>query len=420
MKPLSECSLPDFLDELDASIVQANNEFERYCDSDDCVSLWGAYTAINSILGVVSPRPSPRASPRPGGSALSSPRGADGPTAVSPRGSDQRNSALAAEYVHEKENRKSIFTAYELIDGPVLKNKYESESLTYFEYLRALVRMRRRAAGESLVAESQPVNIDALMAGIVKHDIGNSGSSKGGKEDKDKNRFKEQGVKDAVRRATIRRFEADKKIQTGLLAFPSLVPPTLEAAARGASNSPRVSEEAPRTSAPSSSSAKTVHLLASTRPTTKATPSLARTSVDDTSLLTLNSLSLSHHTSKHLSELLQREKQPFPSGAADSVLPTDWFRYIQLYEDMCSVFSVLIWSVELGKTKNDNTQQKTRSAKNSPGTGERIRMAKRTTAVLSDFDINSMYGGASMAASDIMICTDDLYPLFRALLSARV
>lgn len=334
----------NIIDEIDEYIILTNKLFEKFKNVEDRITLWGMYTAINEIFSnkkkyVTNNNQSPRESPR-SAHRIGSPRS---PRADSPRKQNE-----------ELEKIEPIFSVYELLpldsktllhiqnNSNVTYNELEAETVSYFDYLKAVLKIKRRYEGDDIKGTSN--NSTNIILNIPTENTSNNlGNIPGVQNDSiNKNdiniddnitntssNLKEDFEADRVRRARIRKFQLNNHTNDKNV--------TIDKILMAKSNK--------------GNKFNGMLLPLNTNLGNSVEIKHDKKNQNITSSLTKNPIDIHENLkNKPLIEYMSSLSQlPFPMVPSSKVLPNQWFHTINFWE----LISEFITALEIGLTKID-------------------------------------------------------------------
>ena len=325
----------DIIDEIDEHIIITNKLFERFKTFDDRITLWGMYTAINDIFSKnkshvvnssLSPRESPRSAHRIGSPRLESPR----------------------KQIEQTEKSEPMFNVYELLpldsktllhiqnNSNVTYDELEAETVSYIDYLKAVLKVKRRYEGDdtnvvgnnSTITLNLPISNSISLSntsGLKKYDsiVKNESIID---DSPNTSNLKEDFEADRIRRARIRKFQLNNQTNDKNITIDKIL---MTKTNKGNKYS---------------STKSTMNPLQST----DGKNDKHKITIDS---LTKNPIDIKENLKNVplIEYMCTLSQLPFPMVPSCNVLPNQWFHTINFWE----LISEFITALEIGLTRID-------------------------------------------------------------------
>lgn len=333
-KTSSTDEICDIIDEIDEHIIIANKLFDRFKNCDDRISLWGMYTAINDIFSKnkshvinnsLSPRESPRSAHRIGSPRLESPR----------------------KQIDQTEKLEAVFNVYELLplDSKTLFNiqnnsnvtydELEAETVSYTDYLKAVLKIKRRYEGGANVVDNNSTitlnlpmssRISSSPAAASKNNNSTVRNETSIDDSTNTSGLKEDFEADRIRRARIRKFQLNNQTNDKNITIDKILTTKTNKANKYSSLKS------------TTTSVQTIEIKHDKHEVT----------IDS---LTKNPIDIKENLKNAplIEYMCTLSQLPFPMVPSCNVLPNQWFHTINFWE----LVSEFITALEIGLTKID-------------------------------------------------------------------
>ncbi len=324
----------DIIDEIDEHIIITNKLFERFKTLDDRITLWGMYTAINDIFSKnksrvvnngLSPRESPRSAHRIGSPRLESPR----------------------KQSEQTEKSEPMFNVYELLpldsktllhiqnNSNVTYEELEAETVSYIDYLKAVLKIKRRYEGDDTKVVGNNSTITLTLPTSNSISLSNASGFK--KTDSivqnestidsiNTSNLKEDFEADRIRRARIRKFQLNNQTNDKNITIDKIL----------------------MTKTNKGNKYSSTKLNMNPIQSTEVKNDKHKITIDS---LTKNPIDIKENLKNVplIEYMCTLSQLPFPMVPSCNVLPNQWFHTINFWE----LISEFITALEIGLTKTD-------------------------------------------------------------------